>query len=511
MGAGTLALAGLLWATAVLPPDMIAMKDRAIQIPINFNKERRHEIHDLFLFVSTDQGLSWNQEGRAAPDKQFFPFYAQNDGVYWFAVMIVDHNGRKDPPDLRQMPPGLKVLIDTQPPVVQLRTAERVGDDVTVSWAIQEQNPVETSFRLEYRAAKDPAAQWTPVQVTPAPSGTQTFRVNVAGAIAVRLSLQDCAQNTGQAMKTVGEDTGAMVAAYPPPAPVTPVPITPVSPGPSPSVGIVPLQPEPPAPAPRLDPPAPDRAATNPIARSGSDGFTAAASQPVQPASGTYGTPAAPPRPELRDTQLINSKQVTFDYTVKQHGPSGVRRAILYVTNDDGQTWQEAANDVPGVNMKVTANLPSEGIYGFFLVLESGAGLRIDPPTSGTQPQMRVEVDVTAPVVELYQPAPDPNNRDTLILRWSATDKNLSNNRILLEYADAENGPWVKIAEAPNTGQFPWKLPPKMPYRVYLKVTARDLAGNEGVARTPSPQMIDLNKPVGGLTGISKTTIQLHP
>src|SRR5260221_12062993 len=104
-----------------------------------------------------------------------------------------------------------------------VRWDERVADGLRVSWAIQEMNPVEESFRLEYRAAKDPSAPWTQVQVKPAPTGTLTFRANVPGTVTVRLSLQDCAQNTGQAMKTVGDDTAATTLAGYPPAAAAPV------------------------------------------------------------------------------------------------------------------------------------------------------------------------------------------------------------------------------------------------------------------------------------------------
>lgn len=522
MGAGTLALAGLLWAAAALPSDIAAMKERAIQIPITFNEKRRHEIRDLYLFVSTDQGLSWNQEGRATPDKQFFPFYAQNDGMYWFAVVIVDHNGRREPPNLNQIASNqvMKILFDTQPPIVQLQSAERSGDDVTVKWAIQEMNPVEDSFRLEYRAAKDANAQWTPVQVKPAPTGTQTFRVNVPGAVTVRLSLQDCAQNTGQAMKTCGDDAAATtLAGYPPAAaaPTAPTmpPVIPATTGNT--GGIVPLQPDPtPVGPPRIDPPGPDRTpaagpAMTPIGSSnpGRDTFTATRDPATPGASGPLPPPTS--RPDMRNIQLINSRQITFEYKVNRAGPSGVRRAILYMTDNDGQTWKEVGED-RAINYRVTANIPGEGMYGFFLVLESGAGLSRGAPVDGVdQPQKRVEVDTTAPEVNIYEPAPDPNSRDTLILRWSATDKNLSNNRVVLEWSSSENGQWTKIAEVANTGQYPWKVAPNLPPRVFLRVTARDLAGNEGVARTTKPQLIDLNKPDGELTDIAKTTVQLRP
>ena len=42
------------------------------------------------------------------------------------------------------------------------------------------------------------------------------------------------------------------------------------------------------------------------------------------------------------------------------------------------------------------------------------------PPISGEVPDMRVDVDLTPPVVKIYEPLPDPNQKDTMILRWQA-------------------------------------------------------------------------------------------
>jgi hypothetical protein len=47
-----------------------------------------------------------------------------------------------------------------------------------------------------------------------------------------------------------------------------------------------------------------------------------------------------------------------------------------------------------------------------------------------------------------------------------------------------------------NTGTYPWKLPSNFPtHKVYLKVTARDTAGNIAEATTREPILVDLNKP----------------
>ena len=48
----------------------------------------------------------------------------------------------------------------------------------------------------------------------------------------------------------------------------------------------------------------------------------------------------------------------------------------------------------------------------------------------------------------------------------------------------------------PNSGSYPWKLPPQFPTsKVYLKATARDNAGNIAEAITTQPILVDLNKP----------------
>src|SRR5262249_61385856 len=112
MGAGTMALAALMLVAGAQPPEVVPLKDKAIQIPIELN--RPQVVRELLLFVSTDQGRTWHNEGYAKPDKKFFPFYAREDGVYWFQMQIIHQDGTKEPADLSQMKPALAVLVDTQ-------------------------------------------------------------------------------------------------------------------------------------------------------------------------------------------------------------------------------------------------------------------------------------------------------------------------------------------------------------------------------------------------------------
>ena len=509
----------------VEPPPEIWWKNHKIVIPIQLKPEKQNEVRELLLFVSTDDGRTWNQEARVTPDKRSFQFLAPQDGRYWFTVCDVDFAGRKTPSDMNQIPPGLIVNVDTKPPVVKFQSTDRVGDDITVVWHIEEENPDPSTLKLEYRPAGDEAALWSAVPITPGPDGQGRFRATTPGAVMVRLSFQDRAANKSQTMSVIGANTVAAAGAFGvgAPAPTPPAPTPPVLP-PVTAVGstgpVVPVNLDPPAAAPpalpRVEPAAPDRPAgppastLTPIASSmptaalpPRDSFTAARDAVPPPAANN--NPAST-RMSMSSPQLVNSTQITLGYKITSEGPSGVRHAILYVTDNDGQAWQEIGKDETGLG-KVTAILPGEGIFGFRIVFESNAGLSKGPPQPGDQPEIRVEVDLTPPHVELYAPAPDPDHRDSLMLRWTATDKNLSTNTIDLEYAEKEDGPWTTIASPPNTGTYRWRLPRTMPVRVYLRVKARDLAGNIAEARTPQPQLIDLHKPEGILTNITGTTM----
>ncbi len=516
MGAGTLALASLLWAAAALPADVIAVKDRAIQIPIVLNKPQ--EVRELWLFASTDQGRTWQNVSNATPDKKFFPFFAPSDGEYWFQVCTIDQRGQRQPSDLNQQP-ALKVLIDTTPPILRIISADRVGDEVVLSWQIQDNNPDLDTLRLEYRPAGDPVGQWYPVSVNPPlVSGQARFRPAMPGSLQLRMSVSDLAGNQAQTSQVVGGPaaqnpvTTASLPASPASNQAAGGTFTPTPSAPSNTAPGAPTLPPPPSndliapphdvPAPRSDAIPPSSPPVASSARDGGQTFSPVAS------NSTSAPPA--PRQELHNIQIINSTQINLDYEVPKQGPSGIRSVKLFMTRDDGRSWEELA-DEKTMNSSISATLPGEGLYGFRIVVESGAGLSKGPPMPGDAPELRIEVDLTAPYIELWAPAPDPNGRDTLLLRWNATDKNLAPNPIMLEYATGKTGPWAPITSQPiaNTGSYSWKLSPRLPYRVFIRVTARDLAGNIGEVISPEPQLIDLTKPEAHLIGIRSASIQM--
>ena len=115
------------------------------------------------------------------------------------------------------------------------------------------------------------------------------------------------------------------------------------------------------------------------------------------------------------------------------------------------------------------------------------------------------------PTGKLTSVTPDPTRHDTLIIRWTAEDKNLTDKPISLEWSPRADGPWEFIggSELPNTGSFAWQVPPAAAAAtsVFLKITIRDGAGNVWVSPPGlKPQMVDMNIPEVG--GVSVSPIQ---
>jgi hypothetical protein len=212
--------------------------------------------------------------------------------------------------------------------------------------------------------------------------------------------------------------------------------------------------------------------------------------------------------------QIINKQQVSLDFEVAKFGPSGVGSVEVYLTTDEGASWDVVpipetmitlplAGQLQGSNVAphgtVVVPLPhEEKTYGIYLVVKSRAGLGKPPPRPGVDvPQIRVEVDSTPPDVKLMEPRPDPNRPDTLILTWQVTDRNQADNPISIEWAERPEGPWqfINSPELPNTGWTTWNITRAIPPNVYLKLTARDRAHNTAYAQTKQPVLVDLSKP----------------
>jgi hypothetical protein len=208
---------------------------------------------------------------------------------------------------------------------------------------------------------------------------------------------------------------------------------------------------------------------------------------------------------------VVNRPQVKVDFQITRCGPSGLGTADVYLSADDGQSWEKTQTDEPlslpnqgdpsmgsPIQAGVMVKVPRPEVpYGVYLVIKSKAGVGLPPPHRGSMPQMRVEMDTAAPEAKLRLPVPDTTQENVLIFLWEANDRNLDKNPISLEYAESLTGPWRTIGlDLPNTGRHAWRVPNDVPPRVFLKMMARDRAGNCAVVVTKDQVILDTTPPV---------------
>lgn len=205
------------------PADVIYSKQPAFLIPFQTDPGERR-IQQVELFVSIDQGRTWQSQGNAVPEpgstKGSFRFTAARDGLYWFAVRTIDHQGQHYPATLDALRPGLKVVVDTQKPVVVLQPLEPREGTVGVRWEVLDDNLDLTSLRLEYRLVN--AVQWQALALDGQLAvGTKHWSPGTNGPLEVQLRVRDRADNWGEAktLVTPGAPSATGVGNAPPPPP----------------------------------------------------------------------------------------------------------------------------------------------------------------------------------------------------------------------------------------------------------------------------------------------------
>lgn len=517
MGTATWAMACVLLVANSGPTETFYTHERKFQIPIGIkDPKRRADIKEVLLFLATPDGKSWQPVGRAPIENAGFPFQAEGDGSYIFKMGVVSAvTGKQEDGE------SACIVVDTVKPVIEIQSAERQGDNLVVRWNVVERNPNWATLKMEYLPADAAGAGWTAVSVPAPESGQTTFRVE-GPVSAVRLSMADLAKNeSGWVEQTVRGGGGVAAAggttggALPPlggDGGRTPGPLPPVTTDSGWS-------------------PQPPRGAVPTVLKTGADSTeTASGGTPARPAivggTDTAAPPPRAPRGALPPVKMVKKRQVTIDYEVSNYGPSGVKSVELYVTRDDGRSWVRCDGEdninvplpseprgAPGsFKRSLTVDLQADGLYGFYMVSKSGAGRGKPPPQSGIDvPQIRIEVDTVAPKAVLFEPKPHPGRRDSLVVCWSASDKNLGPTPVTLQWAERPDGEWHAIGggELANggdmagqvvegvtiTGSTVWQVPSGVPAQVYLRLMVRDLAGNESVAQPEQPVLVDLNEP----------------
>jgi hypothetical protein len=528
-------------------------KGRNFRIPFNLHEAGKDRVKELNLLVSEDLGYHWQHKSKTYPDHPTFTFRSSHDGEYWFAVQTLTIDGKVAPTLDSTVEPNMKVVVDTFPPTLLLEPDERRGSTASVRWEVKDENLDLKTFVLEYQV--EGAGSWRRVPIRRAKLiGAQQWDAGTAEALKVRASVADKAGNVSEAMIELPEGTANLPDLASSdhgddaPPPVSQVSndtnpeisagpsFTPVNQGPAPSrkvqsgsgragrisagrssasVGrgtrpagfdsdrepgsLATARPTLPTnDAPRTDLFAAE-GATAPFAASGRSAGDSG--QPRQP---TNGEPVG--IEGNGGTLLVASPKFKLQYAVEDAGPNGPATVELWITKDGGRTWIRRADDPDRVS-PVEVDLGGEGTYGLYLVARSASGLGDQPPAPGDPPQSWVEVDSTAPVVQLLPPQVGTGvNSGKVAIAWQANDLHIPSKSVSISWRpDQPGAEWQTIADAQeNIGQYIWTVPPTAPQRLHLKVEATDSVGHRGSADTTDmgPVIVDRSRPRSRIIGL---------
>jgi hypothetical protein len=561
-------------------------KQRVFFIPYQPTLAERDaaKLEKIQLLVSRDGGQQWAVLQEAEPNVRGFSYHAAADGEYAFAVRMVDRRGKLYPEQIAA--PLLRVVVDTQPPALQLTASLNPSGQIDLRYEGRDTRLKPQSLRIEAQGA---GGQWQRIAAGP-PDVNQPDRLlgqaawrppTSSAALKFRVALDDAAGNQGTAVAEsslvgpvtnpsfgpslgptlappVGADGPSLIGPSDDLQATTPTAATPTNtatpPGrsslewptnnslvadahraggstppfqnvytssarmpPATSAPGVQFNANDPIAAPSLLPATPPignalssaASAATAAPALNNEGWTGAHASSVPLASAGAATFGPPPSStasvpsSANGTPWVNSLTFDLDYDIQTVGPWGVAKVELWGTKDGGRIWQSLGLDQDNRSpMRVT--VPAQGVYGFRIVVDGGNGVAAPTPQAGEQPELIVGVDMSAPQAELRAPELGQGPlAGHVLVRWSATDSNLSPRPIGLFYSAAAEGPWTTIAtDLDNAGEYAWRLGRDAPPRVFLRLEARDEAGNVAIQQSPAAVDLNLPRPTGRLRNV---------
>lgn len=400
--------------------------------------------------------------------KKGFKFTADRDGEYEFSVQYWYDGGESSPRTADELNPMLGVVIDTTPPVVRLAAGAN-----GVRWSADDDYLDPRSVRLE---AKLPAwTEWRSVTDREFKAAdSYAWQLRPGQTLEVRVRAKDRAGNEGLSPIVRVPGNEALGTSFPK-APSTGVPDW-VPPG-----------------GPPRDP-------------------------LTVPGGGNL------PKPRIA---YVSGKDITVDYTIQRMGRSGIKAARLFVLRDkDPRGWDLAGefkvdlqpdNREQSLSLKYTAK--DEGVYGFYVAPESGAGVKADPPRKDDPPMTFVVVDWTEPYVKItgVRVTAGGVRGPVVEIAWETNDQNLMADPISVEYSvDQTAVQWkeIKYRLGPGTpradavgqnryvGTYAWEVPDENLWKFHVRIRSVDNAGNTGKDVWKDEVIVDLEKPAAGITGV---------
>jgi len=201
--------------------------------------------------------------------------------------------------------------------------------------------------------------------------------------------------------------------------------------------------------------------------------------------------PATTGLPPGERPRMVNSRLFELVYDDDSDGPSGNTRVEIWGTRDGGRTWRSfAASD--DCRKPIRISVGEEDTYGFRAV-RSMTAAPAQPPKSGDLPEVWIGVDLSKPTARLLSAREGSGaEAGSLTISWEAADRTLAARPVSLLFSETPGGPWTTIAAGlENTGRYSWPITSRLPQRIYLRLEARDEAGNIGTCETKEPVVLD--------------------
>jgi hypothetical protein len=387
--------------------------------------------------------------------------------------VTVDKAGKASPSDINSVPPALRVVVDTRPPVLETSIVMEANEPVLRVNLIDANPDIQSLRAIVLTEQGDRALQ-------PLQGPTVGFRLSQSDLnLPIRITAADLSGNL-TTKDLPGRDQTLPSA---PPRPSS-LPVTQVSnPTPLPTLSSLP----PPVDSGSLPPPA------------------LFSPPPMQSTTSLNNAAYRPPldRGGPSDRKYINTTHASVDYRIDKFGPSGVGRVDVYMTPDEGKNWSKIAED-QDKRSPVEIDLPGEGLFGIQLAITNGNGFGGKAPKTGDRPNFFIEVDATSPSLQLNPPEMVAGS-SSINIRWVANDKNMAAEPVSIFYRKQPDSPWQPVTNhaIKNDGLYRWVFPRDIGSQFFLKLEVADLAGNVSKAETPTPILLDLSEPEATLVDVT--------
>lgn len=500
------------------------------KIPFNVDANRK-DLSEVQLWVSTDEGATWQMHGMAKPSERQFEFRAAAEGIYYFSVQTVDQSGNAFP---SQSPP-LKVFVDTTKPEAAMRADLDQKGQLVVDIRVAEDHLKSQTASLRVRTDRSP--EWQAISLEDLVAANDIFETQAilklpqCREVALVFEVQDQANNTGQATflyampRTAAGEKDMTLASAPSgnqsnlpqlatQQSSTRVPEIPNAKawnvasegGANASNQVANTESSKPAVVDLTIPTSRgpglltnSSKSTSPAPRdTGAEALSLSPSK-VTPnnvtdvAEGaaelqTKAAETAPDKSAISEAFHCKSRAFSLDYSVEALGGSRLSEIELWGSEDGGRTWQQWGTD-PDRQSPFDVQVGNDGMFGFRMVIVNENGLVSNRPKDGETADAWINVDTSSPEVKitraLYGEGPEDG---MLVIDYKCSDGHITDRPISLSYSEGVDGPWTAIATGlKNTGIYLWRADPEIPAKVFLKLEAADKAGNVGTHKLDVP------------------------